>query len=139
MSGASSFRPGDRVLVSDGYDGQESYWLRGGSGYSGTIIALSGDKASIELDDELVLEATDDWSYPDFGEGSLKAITEVKTARGRWLTAMQGWIGGTWEGDRVAPLQIGLCPKQPDLDRIPSGGGIGFWVESHARLTRAQG
>lgn len=26
------------------------------------------------------------------------------------------------------------CELAPDLDAIPSGGGIGYWVESHATI-----
>ena len=135
--GMHSFRPGDRVFVYGGYDGDESDWLRGGPGYRGAIVAMTADKASILLDSELVLEAPNGQSYQDFGEGSASAMGEVQTARGRWLTVMQGWVGGEWVGDRVMPLQVGLCPKLPDLYAIPGGGGIGYWVESHAEMARA--
>jgi hypothetical protein len=39
------FRVGDRVVVTDGYDGYESDWLRGGSGYIGTIVDITADWA----------------------------------------------------------------------------------------------
>ena len=138
--GAQHFQVGARVLVSDGHDGEVSDWLRGGPGYYGTIVEMTGAMATIELDTELVLESGDDWRYQDFGEGSAKAHGEADTARGRWLVAMQGWVGGRWIGDRTAPLQIGLCPKKPDLNAVPAGGGIGYWVESHAecRLVRGE-
>lgn len=131
-SGRPAFRPGARVRVSGGYDGPDSKWLRGGDGYRGTIVDLGPQTASVELDEELVLEAEGGVLFKDFGEGSRQAIGEASTARGRWLVLMQAWVEGQWAGDSVAPLQVGLCATRPDLNRIPSGGGIGFWVESHA-------
>jgi len=127
------FRVGDRVTVTDGYDGSESRWLRGGPGHSGTITAIDGPKAIVELDDELIL---DGGTWQDFGTGSTSAIGSVATAHGRWLVLMQGWVGGSWNVP-LKPLQVGLCPLRPDLPSIPPGGGIGFWIESHATMLSA--
>jgi hypothetical protein len=114
------FRVGDRVLVTDGYDGDESAWLQGGAGYVGTVVDLTGNWAAVELDDELVLdanEATGGW--PDFGSGSATQL---------------GSVGQQWS-EPIARLQVGLCSENPDLSNIPEGGGIGAWVESHATMS----
>ena len=44
---------GDRAIIFGGYDGDESAWLGGGPGYAGTIIAMNGSAAAVELDSEL--------------------------------------------------------------------------------------
>ena len=124
------FEPGDRVIVTGGYDGPDSAWLRGGAGYSGTIVDLAGSIAVVELDESLELGG----SWPDFGSGSAQAIRTVSHAEGRWLALMQGSVGGTW----VSPtgrLHVGLCVAPPVLESIPPGGGVGCWVESHAHMT----
>ncbi len=36
-------------------------------------------------------------------------------------------------------LHVGLSEDEPDLYAIPDGGGIGYWVESHATISRAVG
>jgi hypothetical protein len=129
------FRVGDRVLVTDGYDGDESAWLQGGAGYVGTVVDLTGNWAAVELDDELVLdanEATGGW--PDFGSGSAKQLGSLTQARGRWLAVAHGWVGQQWS-EPIARLQVGLCSEKPDLSNIPEGGGIGAWVESHATMS----
>jgi hypothetical protein len=127
------FTPGERVLVHGGYDGDESYWLRGGSGYTGTLRKLTAKAAAVELDKELELEAPTGAPWQDFGGGSARALREVTVARGRWLTLIHGWVGQTWS-DPVR-LQVGLCEHEPDLCAIPDGGGIGYWVESHAGIS----
>lgn len=54
-------------------------------------------------------------------------------AQGGWLTLMHGYVGQTW-ADPVR-LQVGLCEHEPDLYAIPRGGGIGYWVKSHAGIS----
>ena len=127
-----SFSAGDRVLVHGGYDGDDSDWLRDGGGYSGTIRKVTANAAAVELDEELELPARSGRNWQEFGRGSASAVVEAETARGRWLTLMHGWVGQTWS-DPVR-LQVGLCDEEPDLDAIPLGGGIGYWVESHAGI-----
>ena len=126
------FTVGDRVLIDSGYDGEDSYWLRGGDGYRGTIRKLTAVAAAIELDDELVLDAGPGGKWEDFGQGSMSALRETEVARGRWLTLIHGWTEQTW----VDPVRVhvGVCEAEPDLYAIPSGGGIGYWVESHAGM-----
>lgn len=126
------FTVGDRVRVGGGYDGEGSDWLRGTLGYPGTIRKLTAQAAAAELDAELVLEASGGRLWQDFGAGSGSVIREVDVARGRWLALMHGWVGQTWS-DPVR-LQVGLCEAEPDLYAIPEGGGIGYWVESHAYI-----
>lgn len=127
------FRVGDRVLVTEGYDGDESAWLQGGDGYVGTIADLAGNWATVELDHELVLDASGGTGWPDFGSGSATQVGTLARARGRWLALAQGWVGLQWR-DPIAPLQVGLCSQMPDIRKIPEGGGIGAWVESHATM-----
>src|SRR5687768_16793153 len=105
MDAPHRFTVGDRVRVHGGYDGDYSDWLRGGDGYRGTIRKLTAEAAAIELDDELVLDAP---------------------------PGANGWVEQTW-ADPVR-LQVGLCEDEPDLYAIPRGGGIGYWVESHAAI-----
>ena len=123
------FEVGDRVIVGDGYDGAMSAWLGGGDGYSGTLVEIAGPIAVVELDHELSLSG----SWQDFGEGSSQAIRTVSEARGRWLSLMQGWVGGTWTNP-TGRLHVGLCATRPRASAIPPGGGIGCWVESHAGM-----
>jgi hypothetical protein len=128
---------GDRVLVTDGYEGNASAWLRGGEGYLGTLADFAGNWAAVELDDELVLDASEasgGWAY--FGDGSATQLGTLARASGRWLALAHGIVGQQWT-DPVAPLQVGLCSEKPDLRSIPEGGGIGAWVESHATMRSA--
>ena len=127
-----TFTVGDRVRVHDGYDGEDSHWLRCGEGYSGTIRKITAKAAAVELDAELELPAPGDRGWQDFGRGSEPAIREVDRARGHWLTLMHAWVGQTWS-DPIR-LHVGLCESEPDLYAIPDGGGIGYWVESHAGI-----
>ena len=131
--GHHRYRPGDRVRVVDGYDGDESAWLAGGTGYDGVIVAMTAGKATVELDDELELVASGTAGWEDFGAGAVKPIREVRTARGRWLVLTHGWVGQTW----INPirLHVGLCERLPDLYAVPPGGGAGYWVESHTAIT----
>jgi hypothetical protein len=126
----SEFEVGDRVIVGDGYDGTMSVWLQGGGGYSGTLTEIAGPIAVVQLDDELVLSG--DWQ--DFGDGALQAIGTVTEARGGWLALLLGWVGGTWTNP-TGRLHVGLCATQPRPDRIPPGGGVGCWIESHASMS----
>jgi hypothetical protein len=124
-------RPGDRVRVTVGYDGEDSAWLQGGDGYTGVVSAMTAKSASVELDEELELEAGEGRTWQDFGTGSASAVREVQLAKGRWLILFHGWEGMDWRA-RTAPLQVGLCSDKPDLYAVPEGGGAGCWVESHA-------
>ena len=133
------FRVGDRVLVTGGYDGDESAWLQGGDGYIGTVVDLAGSWAAVELDDELVLDASEaPGGWPDFGSGSATQLATLTRARGRWLALAHGWVGQRWS-EPIARLQVGLCSEMPDLRSIPEGGGIGAWVESHATMRHFDG
>ncbi len=102
MSG-NAFEVGDRVVVSGGYDGDGALWLAGGSGYGGTLVEIAGPMAIVELDDELVLTG----SWQDFGAGGLQAIGTVSEARGRWLSLLQGWVGGMWTSP-MGRLHVGV-------------------------------
>jgi len=127
------FLVGERVIVTGGYD-QNPVWLRGGVGYSGTLVEIAGTRAIVQLDDELVLEAPagrGDWA--DFGQGNAKQCGTLHVARGQWLVLMQGWVGGEW-CEPTGRLHVGLCSFRPALDEIPHGGGVGAWVESHAGM-----
>jgi hypothetical protein len=106
--------------------------LRGGSGYHGTLTALDGPAAVVELDDEMVL---DGGTWSDFGAGSATALRTVTSTRGRWLVLLQGSVGGTWS-NHTSPVHVALCSDRPSLSAIPPGGGIGVWIESHATMTR---
>lgn len=128
----SAFEVGDRVVVFGGYEGDMSLWLAGGSGYSGTLVEIAGPVAIVELDDELALAG----SWQDFGDGAPQAIATVSTACGRWLSLLQGWVGGTWTNP-TGRLHVGLCANRPDPNAIPPGGGVGCWVESHAGMRAA--
>jgi hypothetical protein len=132
MDAPHRYTIGDRVRVHGGYDGDDSDWLRGGDGYRGTIRKLTVDAAAVELDDEVVLDAPPGSKWQDFGRGSMSAVRETEVARGRWLALIHGWTEQTW-ADPVR-LQVGLCEDEPDLYAIPRGGGIGYWVESHAGI-----
>jgi hypothetical protein len=123
---------GDRVLVTSGYDGDDSLWLAGGDGYLGVITAMTADMATVALDHELVLEAGGNIRWQDFGAGSAHGVRETSTARGMWLVLIHGWVGQTWT-DPIR-LHVGLCEQEPVLEAIPKGGGIGYWVESHASI-----
>lgn len=125
------YQVGDRVLVTGGYDGDESLWLAGGDGYPGVITAMKADMATVRLDEDLRLEGGGNVKWQDFGAGSGQAVRETR-ARGRWLVLIHGWVGQTW----VDPirLHVGLCEQEPVLEAVPKGGGIGYWVESHASI-----
>lgn len=127
------FTVGDRVLVRGGYYGDRSEWLAGGPGYTGTLRKLTAEAAAVELDDELELYARPGSRWRDFGCGSASALREVEVAKGRWLALLHGWVGQTWS-DPVR-LHVGLCEDEPDLYAIPAGGGVGYWVESHADIS----
>lgn len=132
MSG-TAFEVGDRVVVFGGYEGDESLWLAGGSGYGGTLVEIAGPRAIVALDDELALTG----SWQDFGAGRLQAIGTVSEARGRWLSLLQGWVVGTWTNP-TGRLHVGLCANRPDPNAVPPGGGVGCWVESHALMKAAE-
>jgi hypothetical protein len=132
MAGAGHrYQPGDRVVVTGGYDGDDSAWLQGGAGYAGVINALTAHAASVELDDELELDAGEGQTWEDFGGGAPEALRQVQVARGRWLVLLHGWVGQEWK-DPIVRVHVGLCAEEPDLYAIPTGGGAGCWVESHA-------
>lgn len=130
-----SYRVGDKVLVTGGYD-QDAEWLQGGSGYRGTIREISGKWAAVELTSEIVLTAgrTDGW--PDFGNGSQSELGRLQVANGRWLALTLGYVGAEWH-DPIGRIHVGLCAQRPDLGQVPPGGGVGAWVESHATLHHA--
>jgi hypothetical protein len=122
------------VLVTGGYE-QHPEWLGGGGGYAGTLVALAGSWAAVELDEELVIEraAGHEGGWPDFGTGSESQAGLLLTARGRWLALSQAWRGWAWK-EPIGRLHVGLCPERPDIDSVPRGGGIGAWVETHATM-----
>ena len=128
----AEFRIGDRVIVGGGYDGSMSEWLQGGVGYCGVIVEMAGAVAVVRLDDELVLRG----EWQNFGGGSARPVGTVAVARGRWLALLQGWVGGTWTNP-TGRLQVGLCAERPRPSAIPTGGGIGCWIESHAGMQAA--
>lgn len=124
--------PGDRVRVSGGNDGDRSAWLCGGPGYEATVLDLRPRMAAVAFDGEVVVEAPKGGYWQDFGRGSRKAVGQGPVARGRWAVLLQAWVGRTW--DDPGPLHVALCEEEPDLGAIPEGGGIGWWVESHAEI-----
>lgn len=60
----------------------------------------------------------------------------VDIAHGRWLVLLQGWEGAVWTSP-TGRLHVGLCSQMPRLEHLPTGGGIGVWVESHAQMANA--
>ena len=122
---------GDRVLVHRGFDGEYSDWLRGGADYPGTTRKLTAHAAAVELDAEIELEAPSGAKWQDFGRGSATALREVDVARS--LAHLDARLGGTTWSDTVR-LQVGLSQDEPDLYAVLEGGGIGYWVESHAGI-----
>jgi hypothetical protein len=128
----TQFLVGDRVTVSGGYDGEASAWLADGVGYAGRLVAIESQAAVVELDSNLEL-GSGEWQ--DFGQGSASSIRTVRAVRGRWLVLLQGWVGGTWSSP-TSRLHVAVCDEVPVLERVPPGGGIGVWVESHATMTK---
>jgi len=128
------FVAGDRVLVGGGYD-QHPEWDKEGHGYSGTISCVGEHWAVVELDEDLQLEIADTASggWRDFGRGSYRPLRQVSIARGRWLALALGWVGEVWK-EPIGRLHVDLCDEVPDVSKIPRGGGIGVWVESHATM-----
>lgn len=122
------------MLVTGGYDG-EPEWLRGTSGYTGVLVEMNGDWATVELDDELVLEWTGppETGWLNFGQGSAKKQGSLVIARGRWLALSHGWEDQRWE-EPIGRLHVSVCAQKPDFSLVPAGGGIGAWVESHAAM-----
>jgi hypothetical protein len=135
MSHPRGFSPGDRVLVTGGYD-MEPEWLNGGDGYIGTLTEVTGASATVELDTELELKATDG-GWLDFGGGGDTAIGRVRAARGRWLAVTGAWEGHEWS-EPIGRLHVALCRTAPDLAGVPEGGGIGVWIESHATMRHVE-
>jgi hypothetical protein len=132
------FLVGEEVLVTGGYDMQPD-WLAGGSGYVGTLREIDGNRAVVELDDELILTIPparkQGWAM--FGTGSGTQLERSPVARGRWLVLTQGWVGQEWS-EPTARLHVGLCDQRPRLNEVPPGGGIGAWVESHAVMRHVE-
>ena len=118
------------MLVTGGYD-MTPTWLKGGAGYQGTVVEMTDEWATVELDRELVVEGR----WHDFNNGSRGPIREVSVARGRWLALSHGWVGQGWS-EPIHRLHVGLCSERPNLGAIPQGGGVGAWVESHATMQR---
>jgi hypothetical protein len=109
-------------------------WLGGGEGYIGTIDKIEGKRAVVKLDEEIVLEARNSDGWPDFGPGSAHEIGRLATARGQWLALSHGWVGQEWK-EPIGRVHVGLLQTPPDIENVPSGGGLGAWVESHATMT----
>lgn len=133
------FEIGQRVVVAGGYD-MDPAWLAGGGGYIGTIVDIAGNRAVVELDDEIELHARSE-PWKDFGDGTLSAPAQRPVVRGRWLALMLGYVGHRWE-DPIQRVHVGLCARRPDLAAALQGGqvgaGIGAWVESHATMRHAR-
>jgi len=129
----NQFEVGDRVVVTGGYDADPS-WLQGGDGYVGTLVEIAGSIAVVELDNELVLKG----AWQDFGDGSAQALSTALEARGRWLALLQGWVGGAW-ANPTGRVHVGVCIERPRTSAVPPGGGIGCWVESHAKMKAVNG
>jgi len=126
-----TFHVGDRGFGTGGYDAAPR-WLAGGTGYSGVLKTIEGDRAVVELDQELTLTSDDGWQ--DFGNGSSSAGGHPQTVNGHWLVLSQAYVGGMWTNP-TARLQVGLCSEPPNLTAMRQAGGIGAWVESHAHMT----
>jgi hypothetical protein len=129
-----SYRVGDKVLVTGGYD-QDAEWLQGGPGYAGTIKEISGKLAAVELISEIALRSSRSDGWPNFGDGGQSELGRLPVATGSWLALTLGYVGAEWR-DPIGRIHVGLCAQRPDLSRVPAGGGIGAWVESHATLRR---
>ena len=127
-----SYRVGDEVLVTGGYD-MDPEWLQGGPGYIGTIREVANKWAVVELPSELALTAADGDGWSDFGQGSQSELGRLPIARGRWLALTLAYVGAEWR-DPIGRIHVGLCAQRPDFTKVPSGGGIGAWLESHATL-----
>jgi hypothetical protein len=129
-----AFAVGERVLVTGGYDA-DAEWLTEASGYFGMLRELTPNWAVVELEDQLALRSSTT-GWPDFGSGSPKAIGHVTEARGRWLALANGYVGQQW-AEPLGRVHVGLCPERPVLANVPTGGGVGVWVESHATMRHA--
>jgi hypothetical protein len=127
------FTIGDRVRVTGGFD-QDPDWLEGKDGYTGSITLVEGDHAIVELDEVMELEwRGKNGGFEDFGEGSFRKRGLEPRPRGQWLALMHGWAGQDWR-EPIGRLHVGLCASPPNFKKMPFGGGIGVWVESHATM-----
>jgi hypothetical protein len=131
MPAPRSFRAGDRVLVTGGYDA-EPEWLDGREGYTGTLTEVCGVHAAVRLDSDVALTATQG-GWADFGGGNSSLVGRVQAPHGRWLVVTGAWEGHEWR-EPIGRLHVALCASVPDLAGVPPGGGIGVWVESHATM-----
>lgn len=93
---------------------------------------MTSDMADLEMESELILAAREGQSWQDFGAGSPTALRRVAVARGRWLVLTLAYVGAAWV-DPINRIHVGLCEQEPELASVPKGGGIGYWVESHAQ------
>lgn len=138
ISKCVEYEIGQRVVVAGGYD-MDPVWLAGGHGYVGTIVDIAGNRAVVELDDEIELHASRE-PWKDFGDETVPEPIERSIVRGRWLALMLGYVGRRWE-DPIERVHVGLCARRPDLADALRGGqagtGIGAWVESHATMRHA--
>jgi hypothetical protein len=134
QAAGSPFRTGERVVVAGGYDSKPA-WLAGGEGYRGVLVELQGTRALVRLDDELSLDSRElgENAWRDFGGGSKDAVGETWVAKGKWLVLSMGYVGERWE-EPVRRVHVSVCDVRPVFERIPDGGGVGVWVESHATM-----
>ena len=125
---------GERVRVSGG-DNPEPKWLQGRSGYDGVITAIHKGHATVKLDHEISVSS--DMGFGDFGPGMMKPRSKTTHVAGQWLVATIGWSGIIW-AEPIYRINVSICQKEPNLERIPDGGGIGVWVEAYATMNHSE-
>jgi hypothetical protein len=117
MHEVSSIRPGDRLVLSGGYD-MAPRWLCGQSSHSGTVV----DFVPGQNDQSAVLVKLD-------------CPIEVEGVSGEFLVLETRHVGQSW-GERGV-VHIELCDLEPERKRWQDRRQ-GKWVESHATYERAK-
>ena len=111
MHNECSIRPGDRLLLSGGYD-MSPRWLCGQQSHAGTVIDLipgQGEQAAILL--------------------KLDAPVEVDGVSGGFVVLETRYVGQAWAEQGI--VHIELCNFEPERKKWHDRRQ-GKWVESHA-------
>jgi hypothetical protein len=117
MHEVSSIGPGDRLVISGGYD-MSPRWLCGQPSHSGTVV----DLVPGQNDQPAVLVKLD-------------SPIQVDGVSGDFLVLETRYVGQTW-GDKGV-VHIELCDFEPER-RKWQDRRQGKWVESHATYERAK-
>ena len=117
MHEASSISPGDRLVLSGGYD-MEPRWLCGELARIGTVV----DFVPGQTEQSAVLVKLD-------------TPIQVDGVRGEFLVLETRYVGQPWGEKGVVHLE--LCDFEPER-RKWQDRRQGKWVESHATYERAK-